>query len=182
MNCPVCKDKTLSSAEIEPELFASVCETCGGKWIPFNSYENWLKSNDNLPLTQSENIEVNIPEFELARLCPECRRILVKYKVGKDVLFAIDRCGTCAGVWLDKGEWICLKNHDLHDDLQQIFTDYWQETIKKDETRQYLSNIFETKFGKEDYEKIADFKNWLETHPKKSEIVAYISDPNPLQF
>ncbi|MEK7723973.1 MAG: zf-TFIIB domain-containing protein, partial [Acidobacteriota bacterium] len=102
----------------------------------------WLKSHEDLPLIPSKKLKVSIPEFELARLCPECRRILVKYKVGQNIPFLIDRCGQCAGIWLDKGEWEILKRRNLHDDLQKIFTDHWQEEVKKGETRTNLAKMY----------------------------------------
>jgi Zn-finger nucleic acid-binding protein len=34
--------------------------------------------------------------------------------------FAIEHCGQCEGVWLDKDEWTALKGRSLHDDLQRI--------------------------------------------------------------
>ncbi len=182
MNCPVCKNFELNQIEIEPNLWASRCENCHGKWISHNDYERWLKSHENLPMTQAKKTKITIPEFELARLCPQCRRILVKYKVGQNVPFTIDRCGSCAGIWLDKGEWETLKRRNLHDDLQEIFTDHWQEEVKRGETRENLAQMYETKFGKEDYAKIVNFKEWMENHDKEDEILAYIRDPNPLQF
>lgn len=182
MNCPNCKTNELTRREIEPNLFALRCENCRGKWLSHYDYDVWLKSQENLPITPSKKIKMAIPEFELARVCPECRRILVKYKVGQNVPFLIDRCGQCAGIWLDKGEWETLKRRNLHDDLQKIFTDHWQEEVKKGETRAHLAKMYEDKFGKEDYAKIVRFKDWMENHEKEDEILAYIRDPNPLQF
>lgn len=113
---------------------------------------------------------------------PKCRRILVKYKVGRNIPFKIDRCGNCAGVWLDENEWETLKSRNLHDEINKIFTDHWQEKIKQEETREALRTIYEQKFGLEDYKKIRAFKTWINSHEKSGEILAYIRDKNPLQF
>ena len=182
MFCPVCKNIELSKREIEPNLWASACENCRGRWLTSIDYNNWLKSRENLAVVPSKKIKITMPEFELARLCPECKRILVKYKVGQNIPFLIDRCGNCAGIWLDKGEWETLKRRNLHEDLHEIFTDHWQEEVKKGETRAHLTKMYEEKFGKEDYTKIVKFKEWMENHDKEDEILAYIRDPNPLQF
>ena len=182
MNCPVCKTFELAQREIEPNLYASACENCKGRWLSFADYDAWLKANENLPVIPAKKIKMTIPEFELVRLCPECRRILIKYRVGQDLPFFIDRCGTCAGIWLDKGEWETLKRRNLHDDLQKIFTDHWQEEVKRGETRSTLAKMYEEKFGKEDYSKIVKFKEWMDAHEKEDEIIAYLRDPNPLQF
>ncbi len=182
MNCPVCKHIELFKREIEPNLLASACEDCRGRWVSNSDYDIWLKSHKNLPEIPSKKLKMTIPEFEIVRLCPECRRILVKYKVGQNVPFLIDHCGTCAGIWLDKGEWEILKRRNLHDDLHNIFTDHWQEEVKKGETRTRLAQMYEEKFGKDDYVKIVRFKDWMENHEKEDEIIAYLRDPNPLQF
>lgn len=182
MNCPVCKTEELFRKEIEPILIASACQKCKGRWLSHNDYESWLKSHENIPELPSRKIKMTIPEFELVRLCPECRRILVKYRVGHNIPFSLDRCGTCAGVWLEKDEWEILKRRNLHDDLQKIFTDHWQEEVKKGETRARLAAMYEQKFGKEDYARICKFKDWIEAHEKEDEIIAYLRDPNPLQF
>ena len=184
MNCPVCKYDSLKTQEIEPNLFAEVCEKCLGKWISSQNYEKWLEVHDDIlpELPATENVNMTIPEFELARLCPNCRRILVKYKVGRSLAFKIDRCGSCAGVWLDEKEWETLKSRNLHDEINKIFTDHWQEEVKREETRQTLEAIYKEKFGEDDYLKIKDFKTWMEQHEKGGEILAFLRDKNPLQF
>lgn len=183
MNCPVCKNEALEAKSIEENLQAEVCPNCEGKWIPYENYESWLKTLDEiLPAKSLEQSEMTIPDFQLARLCPHCRRILIKYNVGKNVGFMIDRCGGCAGVWLDKDEWETLKSINLHDEMQKIFTDYWQETVEREETRRNLEKMYEQKFGAEAYNKIKDFKSWLDSNENGAEILAFLDDDNPLQF
>ncbi|MEZ5307691.1 MAG: zf-TFIIB domain-containing protein [Pyrinomonadaceae bacterium] len=183
MKCPVCLKTELEARELEPDLFAAVCSDCNGKWISFASYEKWLEGLDGpLPNIDAEPASLTIPEFELARLCPECRRILVKYHVGKEVAFQIDRCGSCAGVWLDDNEWETLRSRNLHDDLNRVFTDHWQAEVARDETRKSLEQIYLKKFGDADYERIREFKDWVDAHEKKNEIISYVRDANPLQF
>lgn len=184
MNCPVCKYDSLKTTEIEPNLFAEVCANCSGKWISSDNYEKWLEHHGAiLPEIQADDDPgIDIPEFELARLCPVDRRILIKYRVGRNLPFKIDRCSNCAGVWLDDREWVSLKQRNLHDELNKIFTDHWQEEVKREETRRTLDSIYEQKFGAEDYRRIRDFKKWAEGHEKSGEILAFLRDKNPLQF
>lgn len=170
--------------EIEPNLFAEVCTKCSGKWVSSDNYEKWLEQHGaTLPeIPATEDAGMTIPEFELARMCPMDRRILIKYKVGRNLGFKIDRCSNCSGVWLDDKEWIALKDRNLHDELNKIFTDHWQEEVKKEETRKTLERIYKEKFGEDDYMKIKDFKSWIEHHEKGGEIMAFLKDKNPLQF
>ena len=115
MNCPICKYDGLKTTEIEANLFAEVCAKCAGKWISSKNYYSWLESHgSNLPeIPADRDAEMTIPQFELARLCPADRRILIKYKVGHNIPFTVDRCGNCAGIWLDKNEWETLKSRNL---------------------------------------------------------------------
>ena len=184
MKCPVCKKENFNIREIEKDLNAEFCRECDGKWISSENYEKWLEQHgDTLPeLPSKEENDMSIPDFELARLCPQCRRILVKYKVGHGTSFKVDRCGSCAGVWLDANEWDALKSRNLHDELHKVFTDHWQEEVSREETRKALEKIYKEKFGEDDYEKIKSFKLWVNQHKKSSEILAFIKDKNPFQF
>lgn len=184
MNCPVCKYENLETQEIETDLFAEVCLKCKGKWIPSENYRSWLDSHGSIlpEMSVDGDSEMSIPEFELARLCPKDKRILIKYKVGRNLSFMIDRCGNCGGVWLDDTEWRSLKERNLHDELGNIFTDHWQEEVQREDTRKTLEHIYKEKFGADDYAKIKDFKIWIEKHEKSGEIMAFIKDKNPLQF
>ena len=183
MTCPVCKYEKLESKRIEEELWAEVCPKCEGNWIPFRNYEAWYQTLDKIsPAKSAEQNEITIPQFQLARLCPKCKRILVKYDVGNNAGFKIDRCSDCAGVWLDKDEWENLKNLNLHDEMQKIFTDHWQKDVDKEERRQNLEKIYKEKFGAESYLKIKEFKTWLDENDKAAEILAYLDDENPLQI
>ena len=183
MKCPVCKRADLETKEIEPNLFAETCGNCKGKWITSDNYEQWLKHHGKiLPEIPGQGSNMTIPEFELARLCPKDGRILIKYKVGRNIPFKLDRCGNCGGVWLDKDEWEVLKSRNLHDELNQIFTKNWQEQVAQDQIGKNLENIYREKFGVENYEKIKSFKTWIDQHEKQAEILAYLRDPNPLQL
>ncbi len=183
MNCPVCKYNSLEIIEIEPNLFSEVCGKCNGKWISSKNYHTWLESkNEILPeIPADHDAQMTILQFELARLCPVDKRILIKYKIGHNIPFTIDRCGNCAGVWLDEDEWETLKSRNLHDELNIVFTDPWQEQVQREEMRKNLGRIYEEKFGADEYQKIRDFKIWLDSHEKQGEILAYLKDPNPLQ-
>lgn len=183
MKCPACKLESLETMEIEQQLFAEVCTECGGKWISSHNYNQWLRHHGRiLPEIPAEESELSIPQFEIARLCPTDGRILIKYDVGRDIPFRLDRCGNCGGVWLDHNEWEILKSRNLHDELNKIFTDKWQESVHNDEMRRHLEKIYQEKFGTDQYASIKDFKTWIDQHEKRSEILAYLKDEDPLQF
>jgi Zn-finger nucleic acid-binding protein len=181
MNCPVCKTVSLATAELESDLVAFTCRQCGGDWVRDSLYRSWReKQGEDLPEKPGDGATIQLTNVEFARLCPDCNRILVKYKVGRDVNFTVDRCGGCGGVWLDKDEWTTLKERNLHDNLYDFFTESWQSEVRREETRKKLEAIYEQKFGAEAYAEIKRFKAWMDEQPSKTEIVAFLNDANPL--
>lgn len=181
MKCPVCKMYDIVPVELETSLAAFNCSHCGGNWLRDGEYKGWrVNQGEDLPEKSHAGTAIQLTSVELARLCPDCRRILVKYKVGHDVNFTVDRCGGCGGVWLDKDEWATLKERNLHDNLNDFFTEPWQSEVRRDEARKNMEAIYKYKFGDEDYERVKAFKAWLDKHEKRNEILAFVNDTNPL--
>jgi Zn-finger nucleic acid-binding protein len=100
--------------------------------------------------------------------------------VGRNVPFTLDNCGECGGVWLDKDEWATLKTRNLHDDLHAIFTEQWQSEARREESRQTLAGMYERRFGAEGYAELQRIRAWIDQHPHKQEILAYLNDSDPL--
>ena len=184
MKCPVCRNTELELTDIDVGLGAGVCPKCNGKWISFQSYEAWLDFGHQIPASSGEeaNQVGTIPEFERARICPRCGRILTKYKIETESWLNIDRCSNCAGAWLDADDWEALKSRNLHFALHKIFTDHWQHEISREETRQTLAEIYSKKFGRENFERIREFKRWIFDQENREEILSYLRDNNPLQI
>ena len=181
MNCPVCKTSPLATTILEPGLVANFCESCGGHWINNAQYWSWRNQQGaDLPEVPATGPAIRSTEMEAARLCPHCRRILIKYRVGRNVPFTLDNCGECGGVWLDKDEWATLKTRNLHDDLHAIFTEQWQSEARREESRQTLAGMYERRFGAEGYAELQRIRAWIDQHPHKQEILAYLNDSDPL--
>ena len=183
MNCPVCKTIPLATTILEPGLVTNNCEQCQGHWVNNEQYWVWRNQQaDNLPEIPADapTFNINNAVMETARLCPQCHRILIKYRVGHNIPFIIDHCGSCGGAWLDKDEWATLKSRNLHDDLHAIFTDNWQDEARRAESRQHLAQMYEKRLGAENYTELKRVKNWIDVHPKKQELLAYLNDNSPL--
>lgn len=176
MQCPLCQKPTFGNKNLDENLQARECSKCGGYWISSSRYHKWLETHGQaLPEKPLTEVGLTVEDSQSAKLCPECGRIMIKYKVGHGVTFYLDRCAGCGGVWLDKNEWEVLKSRNLHDDLHCIFTTHWQQGVLAEETAKRLESIYAEKFGA-DYEEINRFKGWLEDRPAKSEILAFLSD------
>ena len=107
---------------------------------------------------------------------------MVKYFVGRGLGFALDHCIGCKGIWLDRNEWETLKNHNLHDDVNEMLTAFWQSSARKEERRKKLEQIYVGRFGAEDYAEIKRIRTWLDSHRNKQDLLAYLTDKDPFDF
>jgi Zn-finger nucleic acid-binding protein len=180
MKCPVCKTDTLASIALAGELPAAQCANCHGNWIQSNAYMAWLRAKaSDLPeirITQPFN-----PVWEVhdLKICPNCKHMLRRFKIFPDTDFYLDRCGNCNGIWFDAHEWDALTDRNLHDNLHEFFTRPWQDQVLKEETRARMESIYLLKLGAQDYEKIKEFRAWLDGHEQKSMLIAFLLADDP---
>lgn len=183
MLCPVCKTKRCSTIELEENLKAASCEKCGGHWISRRNYSAWLKQHRETPLERPySEIELDVDDVREVKICPECNRILMKYRVGQGLDFFVDHCPGCGGVWLDRNEWQALQNKNLHGEIHKIFSTTWQNQVRGDQMAAKLDRAYAKRFGEESYKKAKEFRQWIQGHPLKGALLAFISDENPYKI
>lgn len=179
MKCPVCKDKSLTTTSLEQGLPAHACAECHGSWIEALPYADWATSQ----ASSTEGGGTNIDEDQASlvsgegrgiKFCPHCSHVLIKYKVGSDAGFSIDRCGHCAGVWLDKNEWQILKSQRLHEKVRYVFSDEWQSDVRAAEHAKAMDEILLERLGSADYAEFKRVKAWLDSHAKSEELYALL--------
>jgi Zn-finger nucleic acid-binding protein len=86
------------------------CPECEGCWVQKNrlgfildKYMKKLARYSNGELRRRKRI--NPMEVErVKRVCPECGRSMAKLNYAYNSNVIVDQCGTCHGIWLDKGE------------------------------------------------------------------------------
>lgn len=179
MKCPVCRTLDLAVVHLDSHLPAFGCPDCGGNWLSSGRYHEWLAQHGpTLPEKPYEGPGLALADNQDAKLCPECRRILLRYRVGHGVDFTLDQCSACNGVWLDRNEWEALKGRNLHDEIHLIFTVPRQSQARQEESRKRLAGIYGKHFGG-DYAEVRRIREWIDAHPEKQRILAYLSDPNP---
>src|ERR1051325_101086 len=161
-------------------LSASHCKSCEGHRISGQQYWNWLRSKGtNLPeLPGGGSPAPQATDSPGAKLCPNCRRWLIRYKVGHGLAFSIEHCGQCEGVWLDKDEWAALQARNLHDDLQRICDALWQGQVLREETEHLVEARFARVLGA-DYEKARQVRAWSGGPPSRATLLAYLVDHLP---
>lgn len=181
--CPLCKTVMLESAVLESALPVMSCPSCGGSWLRANEYTLWLKSQH--PGTFDEEkvkearVRFPVVESNLTAICPDCGRFLRKFRISAKVDFHLDRCNHCNGVWLEKNEWESLKTADLHDEINKIFTKPWQQEIHDKSTAVNFDAMYLAKFGPTDYARIKEVRAWLQKHPNRNALIAFLLDKDP---
>jgi Zn-finger nucleic acid-binding protein len=180
MKCPVCKSPELQATDLEAGLKFFHCPECRGNWIRGVQYWKWLEQHGpNLPERRDQDSSLSLAEPGIHIDCPECRFRMVKYLVGHGFSFTIDHCEGCRGVWLDRNEWEVLRERNLHDDLNAMFTSFWQDAAQKEARKKRLEQIYISRFGPDVYAEIERVRAWLATRPNKQELLAYLTDKDP---
>jgi Zn-finger nucleic acid-binding protein len=101
---------------------------------------------------------------------------MTRFRIALDIPFEIDRCGLCAGVWFNSGEWEFLRARGLARRLNYIFADSWQNQIRHEEARQNQEERYRSLLGDADFKTAQDFKRWLEVHPKRTTVWALLEN------
>jgi Zn-finger nucleic acid-binding protein len=180
MNCPVCKSAELTSNQLESDLTSQQCPDCRGNWIAGAEYWKWVENHkSDLAERVFDRETLSLAEPGLPLDCPECRFRMVKYLVGRGLSFSIDHCHGCKGIWLDGNEWEALKKRNLHDDLNLMFTSFWQTEAQRLERKRKMEQIYIGRFGEEDYAEIKRIRYWLDTKANREELIAYLIDKAP---
>jgi len=107
-------------------------------------------------------------------LCPECGKLLARFRVGHGLSFFIDHCAGCGGVWLDVHEWEALKRVGLHDRIHRIFSSAWQTQILHEQQQQAAEHRLAAQIGQSDFDRLREMTRWIEAHAHRSEIAAYL--------
>lgn len=182
--CPICEDVVLlQPTHVENILPIMECRSCGGSWLRANEYALWLKSQHPGSFDESKTREASerfpVVESNKAAICPDCGHFLRKYRIGSKIPFQLDRCNNCNGVWLNRNEWEALKLADLHDEINQIFTEPWQKRIQDELAAAKLDAMYEKKFGEDDYRRVKEMRKWLWDNPNRSILLAFLLDRDP---
>ena len=180
MICPVCRSENFGPAALDAGLDAFRCDACRGHWLPGSNYWRWLQGRGaNLPERREPQAGGAAPEDRAPKSCPVCHTAMFRYTVGRGLGFGLDQCPACKGIWFDADEWESLKERNLHDDINAVFTAPWQAEVSREERRRRLEQIYLKRFGAEDYAEVRRVRAWLDASERTVELVAYLLDPDP---
>ncbi len=180
MICPVCTDRPLEPHSLFPTLPSRRCTQCRGNWISGERYYQWLDHPDRSSADVSADVvDATRPESTKAKLCPECGRLMTRYDVGKGVAFQIDRCGNCAGIWLDAAEFESLRSLGLADQIHFVFSAAWQAGLLREKQTRARNQILLERVGQADFDEITRVRNWLASHPHRRMLLTFLSEADP---
>ncbi len=180
MKCPVCQTALDYDRLLDSYLPAYRCRQCEGIWIAAREYLRWLQQQPTLlPEKPADAADLPTADTPQLKLCPQCGHFLIRYRVLPNAGFYLDRCGNCNGVWFDQNEWDVLVAHNLHDKVNQFFTQPWQSRLRAEEARLKLDQLYHDRFGDDDYARIKDVRQWLQAHPQRGMLLAFLQADDP---
>lgn len=179
-HCPACHSNRFDKSSLADGPRAHQCADCAGVFVERPDYEAWL-AGLAAPVPESA-VPVDAPARDGggARVCPCCGRLMLKYRVGRGAAFSIDGCGGCGSVWLDAGEWRAVRAAGLQDNLHQILSAPWQESLRVDDYRRTMEAAYARRFGDADFARARELNAWLAKHPERVALLAFLGDPSPL--
>lgn len=178
MNCPLCK-LPLRATALETHLPAHACPQCDGVWIASSDYWAWVEQPAPAPAPAAAEAPAPAGDPAQAKRCPGCGHIALSYPVSRALPFRIDQCGNCNSFWLDRGEWAALRQQRLHRLLHRITDGPWQRQLRAEERRAALEAIYTARFGADDYAELQRIRAWLDAHPQRSTLLAFLTSPDP---
>ena len=178
MNCPSCRSGYLKPAYLEEQFLCHTCSSCGGNWILLRDYLAWRDKHPDFHF-EEPSIEASAHESKQALICPVSGALMLKYRISKDNDHRIDLSPKVYGIWLDKGEWELLKAEGLAGSLNSIFTEPWQRHIREESAKEVFEALYLEEFGEADYSKIKAMRAWIDAHPEKHHLLAYLLADDP---
>ncbi len=176
MKCPSCKTGTLKQVYLEELFPCHICDNCEGNWIQLEDYFRWkeLKTENQNDATEIDVDIVALADTKKALVCPVTGKLMLKYRISKESDHRLDLSPYANAVWLDKGEWLLLKQQGLANQINRIFTDPWQKKIREAVSKENLEQLYQEKLGAQDYYKVKKIHGWLANHPHADFIKAFI--------
>lgn len=180
MLCTSCQTGILTPSSIEGLFKAHTCSDCGGDWVLIEDYAVWRERHPDYEFAEDIYFEeINITDTKEAMLCPVTRTIMRKFKISATNTHRLDYSAAVGGLWLDKGEWDLLVSGGLAGSLNALVTDAWQRRIRQTSAKDSFVDIYHDKFGEDVYIKLKEIRAWLNTHPQKADLRAYLMAEDP---
>jgi Zn-finger nucleic acid-binding protein len=181
--CTSCNIGKLLPANLETALKAKQCNHCHGHWILIEDFVRWKQQaspETTAEVKDTEDHQYHVADDSIkALLCPISGTLMRKFRIKADSRRRIDYSPAVGAIWLDDGEWQLIKLSGLAGSLNVLVTEHYQHQLRRESTKQQLSEIYSRKFGAEQYQKVQDFRAWLEQQPNQADLKAYLMVQDP---
>lgn len=176
MKCPGCGERLVPKLETGGAGPSAIrCGSCGGMWLRAVDYWRWIaRQGRGEGSTSKVNTKAVSEDRRGLRHCPDDGYMMARFRVTEHPTFYLDQCRTCAGVWLDQGEWETLGELDLQSRLGEVLSEEWEEALREAERTAREAEQWRRQLGPEDLERITEIREWLRAHPKQSELLAFL--------
>ena len=179
MKCINCSQGNLIPSFIDDAFRAHTCGSCGGNWILVEDFVSWKDRHPEHRFNPEVTCEDDAADNRKALICPMSGQLMRKLRISAQHAHRLDYSNSVGGIWLDKGEWELLKAEGLAGSLNAIVTQTWQNKIRQETALNNFVEIYESKFGKETYKKAKEIRQWLQSHPQKADLRAYLLAEDP---
>jgi Zn-finger nucleic acid-binding protein len=172
--CPQCADSPLVHAMLTEGLAGYSCGACLGTLVSLVAYRAWRESASGRQRrreTPADISHLDAADSTGAKKCPKCRSLMSKYRINAEQQNRLDYCAHCEEIWLDDGEWELVESLVNSGDFTKVFTQSWQHAVRSGINLQMEEQRLRESLG-DDYERVAQFAEWLDTQPAKPEILA----------
>ena len=172
--CPQCDDSVLVHTMLTDNLAAYSCGKCLGTLVSLVAYRAW---RDNAPRAALKvtpaAVQIDAPDSIGAKKCPKCRSLMSKYRISAEKQNRLDYCPHCEEIWLDEGEWELVEGLAISGEFTKVFTQAWQYAVRAGLTSAMEEQRLRELLGA-DYERFAQFAEWLRAQPARQEILAQL--------
>ena len=152
------------------------CGKCLGTLVSLVAYRAW---RDRGTSGVMKNVPPAVPDIDTpdsigAKNCPKCRSLMSKYRISAGKTNRLDYCAHCEEIWLDEGEWELVESLATAGEFTKVFTQAWQYAVRSEVSQAMEEQRLRDLLG-QDYERLAQFVEWLQTQPAKQEILARLA-------
>ncbi len=185
--CPKDRETELEQRTLDDGLVVLYSPACGGSWIGAEEYRSWQATQlEAAGVAEPPALDASVlepvldPEFEpsledvQASLCPVCQSYLSRSRIGFGQSFFLERCRSCGGFWVDRGEWELLTRLGLTLNLDYLFTPEWQDAARRREQFLTERRVLVEKVGEELAQEVFALAQKLEGNPNGDFAVAYL--------
>jgi Zn-finger nucleic acid-binding protein len=157
-------------------LAAYSCGQCLGTLVSLVAYRAWRdrSRSEALPAAPAAEPDTDPADSTGAKNCPKCRSLMSKYRISAEKSNRLDYCAHCEEIWLDDGEWELVEGLVISGEFARVFTQGWQYAVRSGVTGAMEEQRLRALLGA-DFERVAEFGEWLQTQSAKQEILARLA-------